>query len=543
MLANPFNGLKYLIVDDYADMRSMVKAIFQALGVPAEDIGMTRNGEEAIELMTENHYDVVLCDYNLGPGKDGQQVLEEARQRGLLGLHSIFIMITAESTRDMVMGVVEYEPDNYLSKPFNKDLLRVRMTKLFDRKRSLQPVNEALTRNNYSKALDLLNKLIAGRPKYLPDLLRIKADISISAGRYDDALNIYDKALAAREMTWAKMGKAKVLFSKKQYGDARAIFQELIEQHPNLVAAFDWLARIQVIEGRTKEAEQTLAQAIALSPKAVRRQHELGDLALQNGNIDSAEKAFGKAIRFGRHSVFNHPSTYSGLAKSKSANDKHDEAEKIVQDIGKNFDNSAEAQFYQAASKAIIRQNQGDEAGAISELMVAEQFMNQIDHGATGALGLEMAQVCTQLGQQEKAADLLQSVVANNHDDDVLLGTVGMIFKDAGLHESPEKIIERIRKDVFIKNNRGVKLIREGNLDAAIELLHDAAEELSSNKTINLNAAKAFIMKMEAHGSTAADIRQVSQYMERVKKIAPDDWRLASLLPRMQRLVRNLQTE
>jgi tetratricopeptide (TPR) repeat protein len=536
-IANPFIGLKYLTVDDFPAMRSMVKSILVGLGVPNKDIDPASTGEEAIGLLAKRRYDVVLCDYNLGPGKDGQQVLEEARHRGLLGLHSVFIMITAENTREMVMSAVEHEPDNYLSKPFNKELLRTRLTRLFERKHILEPVNEALTSNNYPKALALLNAMIAEGPKHLPDLLKIKAHISIQAGRYDDALDIYNQALQTRDMAWAKLGKAKVLFAKKQYPEAKALFQAMIEEYPFLVAAYDWLAKIQSIEGDLNAAEASLARAVKLSPKAVRRQHELGEVALQNGNAELAEKAFDRAVSFGRHSVFSHPSAYAGLAKSKSANNKHLDALKIVQDLGKNFADSPEADFYQATTRAVIKQNQGDTKGAAEELQRAEGLMGQFEHGATGKLGLEMAAACYQLGQTDKASQLLRSVVANNHDDDGLLGSVGQVLKASGLSDAPDQMIDDIRKEVFRKNNKGVKLIREGQLDEAIKLLHDAADELPSNKTINLNAAKACLMKMEAQGSNTQDMRDANKYIDRVKHMAPDDWRLSSLIPRLQQLI------
>ncbi|MEO5343345.1 MAG: tetratricopeptide repeat protein [Gammaproteobacteria bacterium SHHR-1] len=536
---NPFIGLKYLAVDDFPAMRSMVKSILQGLGVPAKDISVATTGEEAIALLAKRRFDVVLCDYNLGPGKDGQQVLEEARHRGLLGLHSIFIMITAENTREMVMSAVEHEPDNYLSKPFNKELLRTRLTRLFERKHVLQPVNDALTSNNYPKALALLNAMIAKNPKNLPDLQKIKAQISIQAGRYDDALDIYDQALQARDMAWARLGKAKVLFSKKQYAEAKTLFQGMIEEYPYLVAAFDWLAKIQTIEGDLATAEATLSRAVKLSPKAVRRQHQLGDLALQNGNSELAEKAYNRAVSFGQHSVFSHPSALSGLAKSKSANNKHLDALKVVQDLAKSFPDDPEAEFYQATTKAVIKQNQGDTKGAAEELQKAEGVLSQFEHGATGKLGLEMASACSQLGQNDRANSLLRTVVANNHDDDSLLGAVGQVLKASGLSDAPEQMIEDIRKDVFRKNNKGVKLIREGRLDEAIHLLHDAADELPSNKTINLNAAKACLMKMEAQGNNKEDLNAANRFIERVRRMAPDDWRLSSLIPRLQQLAHN----
>ncbi|MEJ2612913.1 MAG: response regulator, partial [Candidatus Thiodiazotropha sp.] len=146
----------FLVVDDFGDMRSMIKNILMACG--GKEITLANNGAEAIARMEEKRFDIVLCDYNLGPGKDGQQVLEEAKHRCLIGLGCVFLMVTAENTREMVMGAVEYEPDSYLTKPFNKDLLKTRLEKLIIKKQDLLPVETALTHQNYNRAIQILDE-------------------------------------------------------------------------------------------------------------------------------------------------------------------------------------------------------------------------------------------------------------------------------------------------------------------------------------------------------------------------------------------------
>ena len=68
---------KILIVDDFAEMRSSLRNMLTPFD--ANDISMASTGEEAIELIAHNKFDIIMCDYNLGDGKDGQQVLEEAK--------------------------------------------------------------------------------------------------------------------------------------------------------------------------------------------------------------------------------------------------------------------------------------------------------------------------------------------------------------------------------------------------------------------------------------------------------------------------------
>jgi tetratricopeptide (TPR) repeat protein len=534
--SNPFTTLQYLVIDDFAEMRSMITSIIQNYGVHYSQIDTASNAQKAMEWLGKKTYDVILADYNLGPGKDGQQLLEEARHTGLLGLHTIFVMVTAENTRMMVMGAAEYAPDTYLSKPLSKDLLRTRLLNLIERKKELQQVNDALARNDNVLALELLDKLIAERPKHLTDLMKIKGEISLNAGRIDDALLIYNHALDNRELTWALLGKGRALHAKKEYPAAASCFSRVIELEPNIMAAYDWLAKTQKIMGQPEAAEVTLAQASELSPKAVRRQQELGALAMENGNTQLAEKAFNKAIQVGRHSAFNHPTAYAGLAKAMTANNNLKEAKKIVSNITKTFKDNPEASFYQATAQAFIMHREGNTQGAEEEMARAEKLITDIDHASTGPMGLELAKMLILLEKKEKASKLLTSIVANNHDDDELLSTMGKLFTDTGLSETPETTIEEIRKGVFNKNNQGVRMIRSGDIDKAVELLQDAADELSSNKTINLNAAQALIMKLEAQGNNAQDFERASRYINRIKQMAPDDWRLAGLIPRLQQV-------
>ena len=116
-----FSRKKFLIIDDFSSFRSLLKRMLQSMRV--SDIDDTFNGEDAVNKMSLKKYDIVLCDYNLGEGKDGQQVLEEGKGRGFIGYSTIFMMITAENISELIMGALEYQPDEYPMKPFNKSTL------------------------------------------------------------------------------------------------------------------------------------------------------------------------------------------------------------------------------------------------------------------------------------------------------------------------------------------------------------------------------------------------------------------------------------
>jgi len=115
-------GKNILVIDDFNNFRIAMKNILTFSGAKAIDEAVS--GEEAVNKMSSKNYDLVMCDYNLGPGKDGMQVLEEVKYRNYITHSTIFMMVTADNSMDKFMGAMEYQPDDYLIKPFTREILR-----------------------------------------------------------------------------------------------------------------------------------------------------------------------------------------------------------------------------------------------------------------------------------------------------------------------------------------------------------------------------------------------------------------------------------
>lgn len=537
LMSTPLSKKSFLIIDDFADMRSVLRNLLRSLSVSKFDLAS--NGKEGLLIMRKRRPDIILCDYNLGEGKDGQQVLEEARARNLIGVDSIFAMITAENTREMVMAAVEVIPDTYLTKPFTAELLRTRLEKLIQQKAQLSSVNDALVAKDYPRAIEEVNALLANEPRNRLELLQIKADALTSSNRFDEALAIYNAVLRERDdLRWARLGMSKVLFLKKDYPKSEEVLRSMIRTDPNLTRSYDLLAKLLMAQGRFEDAEEILKSAVELSPRALKRQIELAETALNNGNHETAETAFSRAMKLSKHSMHNHPAIHSGLAQALTANGKHEDATKIAEHIGRNFPGHQDAQFYQAMATATIKVNEGDLRGAASALEIAEEATKKNGNARSPQLGLEMVKLYARLGQQEKANQTLQSAIANNHDDEGFLAQVKQVCQSVGMSDTGTAKIDEVRKEVIKVNNAGVRLIKQNEFDSAIKLLRKAADELPGNKTVNLNAAKAIIMKMEQQPdhATTENIQMVRKYIEVVEDLAPDDWRLNDILSRLQRL-------
>ncbi|MGD2118970.1 MAG: tetratricopeptide repeat protein [Chromatiales bacterium] len=538
MYTNPFASHAYLVIDDFGDMRNMLKGIMRMLG--ATDIDSASNGKDAIAAMQRKKYDVVLCDYNLGVGKDGQQVLEEARQRKLISMATVYFMVTAENTRSMVMGAMEYGPDGYLSKPFSKDLIKSRIEKVLSRKSELKEIYQALDAKRYDSAIELLDAKLKDQPKNSSELSRLKADVCLRAGRHDDAITIYEQALAVRDLPWARLGLGKALFGKKQYGQAAEIFQQLNQSQPDLPVVLDWLAKCHQMLGDLEQAKADVQAAIELSPKAILRQQMLGDLGMQTRDYGLAGNAYKEMVKQGRNSVFNHPSLYARLAKSQTQSDQHDAALQSVSEMKKQFDGDSNVDFYAAVTEAQVYHNQGDAAASAAAMHKADELYQTTGDKPDDDMTLELAKAASRLGDDEKARALLKQVVQNNHEDDGFLQNVTAAMVEVGMNDDPQEFVSGLKKEIVEMNNRGVKLLQQGELDDAMQLFESAAEKMPGNRVLNLNAARVSVMLMEKNGAEPTRLERVDQYLHRLRQIDPDGQALPSLTARLDKLAASI---
>ena len=78
----PFSKKKILILDDLPEVRGALRTQMTALGCP--NVAMAGTERAAVEQLEQGSFDVILCDYYLGGGTDGQQFLEYGRNRRLI---------------------------------------------------------------------------------------------------------------------------------------------------------------------------------------------------------------------------------------------------------------------------------------------------------------------------------------------------------------------------------------------------------------------------------------------------------------------------
>ena len=118
------------------DERVLCETIVRSLRRLAYSVDHCYDGDQALELLGTEQYDLVLLDLNL-PGKDGMTVLRTFRQRDRKT--PVLILSARSEVKDKVEGL-DAGANDYLSKPFHLAELEARIRSLTLRQFTQQDV-------------------------------------------------------------------------------------------------------------------------------------------------------------------------------------------------------------------------------------------------------------------------------------------------------------------------------------------------------------------------------------------------------------------
>ena len=510
---------RILVIDDFQGMRTMLRDFVRSMGVTQVDTAA--NGKEALSQLRASRYDIVICDFNLGPGQNGQQILDEARMYDCIGVSTIWVMVTAEKTSDMVMGAAEVKPDDYLLKPINQSLLESRLEKLIVRKKSLGGIETAIKAKDYVTAIAKCDEQLQAQTPNPQEILRIKSELLLTMGDFEAAKLLFESVLAARSVPWAKTGLGKIAFHTGDYAGATKILQQVLLENRMFMEAGDWLVKALDAQGDGEQAQQVLQEAVKLSPNSPTRQKMLGDTAYKNGALDVAQAAFERNIKISEFSVHKSPSVFAGLAKVFSDKDDPGEALKVLARSKSAFKNNPLAAIQTAAVESVVYKKMGQTDKAEAAMANAEKLMGSLPGKPSPEVALEMAKSLLTLGKKDKACALMRDLVKNNHENADLSRQIESVFAHAKLGAEGLALITESRQEVVNINNQGVVLAKQGNYQEGAKLLRTALHNLPHSEVVIANLCALLIGLMGKEGKSDALVQEVRELLNRGRELNP----------------------
>jgi len=143
---------KILIIDDEKSIRGTLKEILE---YEKYEVAEAQDGQQGVEMLQQNKYDVVLCDIKM-PKMDGIQVLEKTTSAGI---DTPFIMISAHGTIETAVDATKKGAYDFIQKPPDLNRLLVTVRNALDQS-SLVTETKVL-RKKVSKTYDIVGESAA----------------------------------------------------------------------------------------------------------------------------------------------------------------------------------------------------------------------------------------------------------------------------------------------------------------------------------------------------------------------------------------------
>ena len=194
---------KVLLVEDDQNFGSILRDFLE---INDYDVTLARNGVEGGEKFNKESFDICLLDVMM-PYKDGFTLAKEIRKTDT-GVPIIFL--TAKSMKDDVVKGYNIGADDYLTKPFDSDVLLLKMKAMFQRMEqqvvNLDKANHLFTIGKFSFNAKLRELSFENNPP---------VKLSPKEGALLQLLALHQNDLMPRELALKKIWKDDTYFTSR----------------------------------------------------------------------------------------------------------------------------------------------------------------------------------------------------------------------------------------------------------------------------------------------------------------------------------------
>ncbi|NVK58014.1 MAG: response regulator [Alteromonadaceae bacterium] len=488
---------RVLVIDDQVLAKGYLKYSLEELGF--QNIEYADQVKTAMTYIRRNHYDLIVCSYDLQNEQDGYFLYAQLKENNELPASTAFVFISAETTADIVHSIVELQPDDFLAKPFTVSELDHRLERLLTRKRALQDVYHLIEDSTLDKALTKLESFLT-EPKnseFFPVALKLKGELLLACGNYKDAQEFYEAIINVQNFTWAQLGLVKSFIALDKDEDAEKLVIELALKRDSLLAAYDLLAALQIKHQEFEDALENVEVAGQISPRNLQRHTKALDLSRLTHNYESQFEAAKKIVKIAKNSIHDNPDIYLNVARAgidfaMTSDEQHTkrlikQSTEYLKQLKSHFPKAnIDDQLKVINARLLYLDDETDNAKALLDQLTD----NNWDTESIEAL-LDKAKAFHEVGIQEHALKILDVIERRCHED----SAQSDLFLQYVRQEKTEKTEIRLSpKDL---NNRAVNQYQKGDLESALRTFRQAFTIMPKNPSIALNLLQAAAINLQ----------------------------------------------
>ena len=522
MSDNSYAKLHALIVDDFESFRITLSKMLHELGIGSVD--SASSSSEALRYCSSKVYDVILCDQNLGKGKTGQQILEVLRHQPNANSDSLFVLVSAESNKSIIMAAYDYEPDAYLTKPITAQALGQRLERLFKQRMALAPIYKAIKEQNINAAIQLCEAEIAAGNRYTGSCQKMLGRLLLQVSDVEKAEVLYRAILDVRQLDWAMLGMAQI---KKMQGNslsAQQWLEEIIQFNPLCLKAYDVLASILAERGDLQGQQKVLQKAVDISPLSILRQQELGDVSFKNNDLLGAANAYRKAVKIGENSChdnikFHESFAHTGIQLAKLdknlASTVVRDALKVMAEIPQRFGKASSVKMNALLLESQLCVASGEERRAEELLVNAQKIINADVSAVTLETRIELVRAFRELGNKSESDKIIAELLSEHEGNEDQLQKIDCLL-DEPCSAKNKALMAQVNKD-------GIAFYEAKDFSRAADCFTSALQDFPQHIGLRLNFVQALMGQVKGESEKASTLTMMQQTMDYLRKIIPDN--------------------
>jgi DNA-binding response OmpR family regulator len=324
----PLKSKNALVVDSALATRRALQDQLSQLG--ARTVVFASSVAEVEQQLSSREFSLLICEYQLEGERNGQQLLEDLRLNRKLSWSTAFMMVTGERSYSKVVAVAEFEPDDYLIKPFTASKLSDRVVRIFNRKKRLEEVYKAVFTEEHTKVPPLCDKLIIEFPQYKNTLQRMKVEAFYHLNTLLDAETELINIMGNDPKPWMLLLMAKVHMARKDFNHAAELLQNVVKTNPEYMAASDLFADVLWEKNSPQDALDVLEKLGAKGMDSTIRLRKMADLAVRVRDHSRSKTYLTKLIDRSRNTNLSQMNDVLQLSKIYISEGKPEEAEKLA---------------------------------------------------------------------------------------------------------------------------------------------------------------------------------------------------------------------
>ncbi|MBN7820973.1 response regulator [Bowmanella yangjiangensis] len=491
---------RVLIIDEQVLAQGYIKYSLEELGF--RDITYVDKANAALKIIEEEHFDLIVCSYNLKKDQDGYYLYDQLKNSHALPLTTAFIFISADTNSELVHSIIELQPDDFLAKPFSVKDLDKRLSRVLKRKKVLNPIYRLMDKDDFVNALDAIEEFLT-RPEFaefFPLALKTKGELLLACDKAREAKEFYHAVINVQPFTWARLGLVNALIKLDEDEEAEKLILQLAFKPDSQLVAYDLLCGLNVKLQDFESALEAILMAAEISPRNLRRHRVAINLSRLTHDYETQFEAAKRIVKFAKHSIHDMPQNYINVARAgidfamtadeQETSNLIKQANDYIRQFQQAFPKSElQEQIKVVNARLLYLQDEKERARALVEQLSEEPNQSQDLEDL-----LDKAKAFHTLGLYDRCQNVLDEIERRCR----LTPEHGELFLHYIQQEKREKA--EIRQTPKELNNSAVDFYQSGQLEEALKAFRQAYSLMPKNPSIALNLLQAIAMKVREQG-------------------------------------------